>query len=122
MDRMARRGVRAAALATSIALVAAAVVGGTVWATVRTRQLRAELGESRAAADAEVAGRIAVAAELETTRVRLLETGRDLQAELARIDELDSGVDATVDRAPVRPRRRWRSSPRSSARRPMRWP
>ena len=96
MDRMARRGVRAAALATSVAVVAATVVGGTVWATVRTRQLRAELGESRAAADAEVAGRIAVASELETTRVRLLETGRDLQRELARIDELDSGVEATV--------------------------
>ena len=94
---MARRWVRAAAVATSIALVRRR----GRWRRVGDHATPGSCAPSWArpgpAADAELAGRIAVAAELDATSARLLETGRDLQRELARIGELDSGVEATLD-------------------------
>ena len=119
---MARRGVRAAALATSIALVAAAVVGGTAWATMRTRQLRAELGETpsrgRRRAGRAHRGR-------RRARDHPCPPPRDGAGPAARSSR--GSTSSTRGSRPRSPRSgpaapRWRSSPRSSARRPTRWP
>jgi hypothetical protein len=92
---MARRWERAAALVAAVGLVAAAV-GGTAWATARTRDLRRQTAEARAGANAELAGRIVRAEELRTTRATLVRTSEQLSDELSRIRHLDSGVDATL--------------------------
>jgi len=95
MVGMARRWERAAALVASVALIAAAT-GGTAWATARTRDLRRQAAEARAGANAELVGRITRAEELRTTRETLARTSQELSDELARIRDLDSGVDATL--------------------------